>query len=309
MLTFSHLMAAEFLKLRRSAALRMVWLLPLLFLLLEFLFFERPALSLRSMSPQAYGVFDTLQIKMVGSLWAGFFQPLMVAMLPALLFRPEHQFKQWKHLHSQPVPRRGIYLAKALILLLLCATSLSLIELGFWIERSLLVRLNPLLDFPFHSLELAKVLGWLWLGSLPLLALYLWVSDRINSLAVPIVFGLLGMMLTISFSGSDLSGLENPKPWKRDLIPWVLSYFCAQRAIQDVHIRQEVHTAGIPFQVEPNIIKLPSGRKVKTWQPVPDDVLFPPPPPTPIWVLATFSLGAGFALLCLGIADAGRNRV
>ena len=308
MRTFYHLMAAEFLKLRHSAALRMVWLLPLLFLLLDFWVFERPALGQRSLPPQYAATLDTMQIKLVGSLWAGFFHPLMLALLPALLFRPEHRFKQWKHLHALPVPRRGIFLAKALTLALLCAISLGLIGLGFWIERSLLGRLNPLLAFPFHGLALAKVLAWLWLGSLPLLALYLWVSDRINSLAVPIVFGLLGIMLTISLSGSDLSGLENPKPWKRDLIPWVLAYSCAQRAIEDSHIRQEVHVASKIFQVEPNVIRLPSGKKVKTVQAVPDEVLFPPPPPTPAWVLATFSLGAGFALLCLGIADAGRNR-
>lgn len=303
MRTFSHLMAAEMLKLRHSAALRIVWLLPLLFVLLEFLVFERPGLGMRTLSPQYAGTFDTLQIKVVGSLWAGFFHPLMLAMLPALLFRPEHRFKQWKHLHALPVPRRGIFLAKALTLALLCAVSLGLIGLGLGIERSLLARLNPLLAFPLHGLELAKVLGWLWLGSLPLMAIYLWVSDRINSLAVPIVFGLLGIMLTVSLSGQDV-----PKPWKRDLIPWVLSYFCAQRAIQDSHIRQEVHAAATIFQVEPDIIRLPNGKKVRTWQGVPDEVLFPPPPPTPTWVLGTFSLLAGMALLTLGLADAGRNR-
>ena len=42
--TFFRLTAAECLKLRRSAALRVVWLLPLLFLLLEFMIFEPSAL-------------------------------------------------------------------------------------------------------------------------------------------------------------------------------------------------------------------------------------------------------------------------
>lgn len=309
MRTFSHLLAVEFLKLRRSPALRMVWVLPLLFLILEFLIFERPAIAQQTLTPKSAAIFDTMQIKVLGSLWAGFFHPLMLALLPALLFRPEHRFKTWRHLHAMPVPRRGIFLAKAATLLLLFAASLGLLGLGLWAERGLIGRLNPILAFPFHGFEMAKVLGWLWLGSLPLLALYLWVSDRINSLAVPIVFGLLGILLTISLSGSDLSGLENPKPWKRDLIPWVLSYFCAQRAIQDADIRQEVHTAGTLFQVEPNVIRLPSGRKVKTTQPVPDEVLFPPPPPTPIWILATFSLGAWAALLGLGVFEAGRNRI
>ncbi|HJV48863.1 MAG TPA: ABC transporter permease [Geothrix sp.] len=305
---FPRLLTVEFLKLRNSAALRMAWLLPLLFLLLDFWVFERPALSVHTLSADYAITLNTMQIKLLGSLWAGFFHPLMVALLPALILRPEHRFKQWKHLHAQPVPRRGVFLAKAVVLLALMAGSLSLIGMGFSLERSLLARINPLLAFPLHGAELARILGWLWLGSLPLLTLYLWVADRIDSLAVPIVFGLLGIMLTISLSASDLSGLENPKPWKRDLIPWVLSYFCAQRAIQDVHARQDVHIAGKVFKEEPNIIKLPSGRRVRTYQPVPEDVLFPPPPPTPVWILAVFSVSAGVVLLGLGLADAGRNR-
>jgi hypothetical protein len=163
---------------------------------------------------------------------------------------------------------------------------------------------NPLLRFPFHGVEMMKVLGWLWLGSLPLLALYLWVSDRINSLAVPIVFGLIGLILTISLSGADV-----PKPWKRDLIPWVLPYFCAQEAIHHYTPHQTVHEAGKLFQEEPDVLRLPNGKKVKTWQNVPDDVLFPPAPPTSGRVLGLFSLVAGVLLLGLGVVDSGRNRI
>jgi hypothetical protein len=171
-------------------------------------------------------------------------------------------------------------------------------------ERSLLGRFNPLLAFPFHGVELTKVLSWLWVGSLPLMALYLWVSDRINSLAVPVVFGLIGLILTISLSGADV-----PKPWKRDLIPWVLPYFCVQGAIHNYTPHQTVHEAGKLFQEQPNVLRLPNGKKVKTWQNIPDDVLFPPAPPTPLWILGTFSLGAGLAMIGLGLLDAGRNRV
>jgi hypothetical protein len=297
-------MASEFLKLRRSGALRAVWLLPLLFLALEFMVFERPLLRIQSLPPELARNVDSLQLKMVGVLWAGFFHPLLIALLPALLFLPEHRFKLWRHLHTMPVPRRGIFLAKALTLALLSAAALALVAFGLWVERGLLARFNPLLGFPFHGLRMLQVLSWLWLGSVPLLALYLWVSDRINSLAVPVVFGLVGTLLTIALSGQELQ-----KPWKRDLIPWVLSYFCAQQAIADTEARQPVHQAAKMFQVEPNVIRLPNGRKIKTWQNVPDEVLFPPPPPTPAWVLGTFSLGAGTILLGIGLADAGRRRV
>ena len=301
---FPRLLTSEFLKLRRSAALRVTLFLPLLFLLIEFWVFERPALGQPHLSPRYAAIFDTQQIKLVGTLWAGFFHPLMLALLPALLFRPEHRFKTWRHLQTMPASRRTFFLAKGVALLLLFVTALIIVGLGLWVERTILGRLNPAIGFPFHAFQMTKVLGWLLLGSLPLLALYLWVSDRINSLAVPIVFGLLGMILTISLSGQDVT-----QPWKRDLIPWVLSYFCAQRAMDIPQTRQDVHVAGTLFQVEPNIIRLPNGKRVRTWQPVPDDVLFPPPAPTPTWILGIFSLGAGAALLGLGLADAKRNRI
>lgn len=302
--TFLTLMATEFLKLRRSAAIRTVWMLPLLFLAFEFMLIERPAIRLQALTPELSRHLDFVQIKMVGALWGGFFHPLMVALLPALLFLPEHRFKLWRHLHTMPVPRRGIFLAKALTLALLSASTLALIALGLWVERGLLARINPLLAFPFHGLSMLKVLVWLWIGSLPLLALYLWVSDRVNSLAVPVVFGLVGALLTIALSGQDV-----PKPWKRDLNPWLLPYACAQQAIKDSDGRQKVHEAAKLFQEEPNILRLPNGKKVRTWQNVPDDVLWPPAPPTPLKVLGAFSFGAGAVLLGIGLADAGRRRV
>lgn len=303
MRAFSRLLAAEGLKLRRSAALRLVWLLPLLFLLIEFTAFERPLLGLKALTPKLQTTLDALQLKAVVALWGGFFHPLLLALLPALLFRPEHRFKTWRHLHALPSSRRGIFLTKAVYALSLSAALLALIGLLLWGERTVLGWANPALTLPFHGRQMAKVLGWLWLGSLPVLGLYLWVADRINSLAVPVVFGLVGLLLTIA-----LTGQEQPQPWRRDLIPWVLPYAAAEQVIHQGPAQQEAHLAGALFQPEPDVLRLPSGKKVRTRQSAPDWVVFPPPPPTPAWVLAAFSLGAGLVLLTLGWTDAGRNR-
>jgi hypothetical protein len=296
-------LAAEGLKLRRSAALRLVWLLPLLFLLIEGLAFERPFVFLKVLTPKLQTSLDMLQLKLVVGLWGGFLHPLMQALLPALLFRPEHRFKTWRHLHAQPTPRRGLFLAKAAYLLLLSAVLLAAIGLLLWGERTVLGWLNPVLALPFHGRQVAKALGWLWLGSLPLLGLYLWISDRINSLAVPVVFGLVGLLLTVALSGQEL-----PQPWRRDLIPWVLPYAAAEQVIHSGPSQQEAHLAATLFQPEPDVLRLPSGKKIRTWQNAPDWVVFPPPPPTPAWVLAAFSLGAGCVFFALGWLDAGRNR-
>jgi hypothetical protein len=47
---------------------------------------------------------------------------------------------------------------------------------------------------------------------------------------------------------------------------------------------------------------------VRIWQNIPDELLFPPPPPTPAWLLASFSSIAGLLLLALGWLDSGRAR-
>ncbi|MBK9796789.1 MAG: ABC transporter permease [Holophagaceae bacterium] len=303
MIAFFRLVRAEGLKLRHSAVLRLIWVIPILFLAVEFLVFERPFLGLGVLNAKAQATLDTLQLKMVVSLW-GFLHPLVLALLPALLFRPEHRFKTWRHLLSMPIARGSLFLAKAFHALILSALVLLILCLLLWIERRLLGLINPALAIPFHGAAMARTLSWLWLGSLPALAIYLWASDRISSLAVPIFFGLVGLLMAIALTGEELH-----QPWRRDLIPWVLPYAAAERQIHAGPSQQEVHLAGRPFQPEPNVLRLPSGRKIKTWQNAPDEVIFPPPKPTPAGVLATFSLGAAVLVLLLAWMDAKRCRI
>ena len=301
--TFFHLMAAEGLKLRRSQVGRLVWLLPVLFVALEFLVFEVPTLGFKSMTPQFQAVLATRPASLVLALWVCFFHPLMLALIPALLFRPEHRGKTWRHLYAMPVPRRGFYLAKAAWALMLCAGMLGLLGLLLLLEQRAVDSMNPILAHPVSGLRMLELFGWLWLGSLPVLAVYLWVSNRINSLAVPVMFGLVGLLLTVALTGQEL-----PQPWRRDLIPWVLPYAVTERVVHEGPAQQAAHAAGQVFQPEADTIRLPSGRKVKTHQNVPPEALFPPPPPTPTWLLALFSAAGGGLLLALGWLDAGRPR-
>lgn len=310
MVAFPRLLRCEALKVRHSAALRLVWGLPLFFLLLDFALFGRTFIEGRSVSSDVSQTAAALPLKAVGMLWAGFFHPLWLALIPALLFRPEHRFSQWKHLHALPVSAWRLFLAKTTTALVLLAVSLSLIVFGLWLEWQVIHRFNPVLSFIFPWREMSKVMGWLLLGSLPLLALYLWLSDRINSGVVPILFGLIGLMLNISLSGQEID-----PSWRRDLIPWVLPYSCVQQAIERTDAKQEAHVAGLPFRREIDLNRLagkevyylPSGRKVTSYTTIPSYFLLPPPP-TPNWLLAAFSAGAGSLLLLVGLLDTKRNR-
>ncbi|WP_306591445.1 ABC transporter permease [Geothrix sp. 21YS21S-4] len=304
MKAFPRLLAAEALKLRRSPLRRLTWLLPLLFIAVEFIVFERSLLRVKELSPRLQALAESLPPKMTVAIWGGFLQPVALALIPAQLFRPEHRYKTWRHLHAQPVSRRGLFLAKAVWAFLLNGVMLIVVGGLLWGERSVLGWLNPALAVAFPTQQVVKILGWMWIGSMPVLAIYLWISDRISSAAVPLIFGVVGLLLTMALTGQELA-----QPWRRDLIPWVLPYASAEQVIRSGPIQQEAHVGGAPFQAEPNVLRLPSGRKIRTWQNIPDEQLFPPPPPTPPWLLAFFSVGAGLSLLCLAWWDAGRSRV
>ncbi|HJW33762.1 MAG TPA: ABC transporter permease [Holophagaceae bacterium] len=304
MSTFLRLIRAEFIKLRRSPALRLIWLLPGLFVLVDFVVTGRFALGMRGMTPELQKLMINAPLKSIADQWSGYFHPLLIALLPALLLRPEHRFKAWKHLEVQPVGRRGFYLAKVTLLGLGFAGSLALVAVLLWSEWKLLGWLNPLARFAFPWQALGRVLGWSFLGSLPLLALYLWLADRINNAAVPVMFALVGLLLTMSLGGKELIPL-----WRRDFIPWVLPYTCAQQAIEDPSARQEVHSAQMPYY-DPATEVVPTSKRVgrlRVTQTAPE-ALLKPPPPTPPWMLAVFSLVCGLALVGLGLVDSGRDR-
>jgi hypothetical protein len=135
------------------------------------------------------------------------------------------------------------------------------------------------------------------------MSIYLWASNRINSVAVPIVFGIVGILLTMMLTSQTVN-----EPWKRDFIPWVTPTVCVLRVLSSSGTdRKGVDAAGL-FKEEPNVIRLPSGKKVTYWQNIPDDEIWPPPPPTPRKALASFCAISSLAFLLLGALDAGRAR-
>lgn len=288
-------------KLRRTPTVRLVWVLPLLFTAAVGLGFERPLLGLRTPSAEARALLEGLHPKLVVALWGGFIHPLALALLPALIVRPEHRFRTWRHLFSQPAPRAGFFLAKAAQAMLLLGLMLALLGLLLAVDRQALSWANPALRRAPQGMVVAQALAWLWLGSLPALAIYLWVAHRVGSFAVPVVLGLVGFLMAVALTGQELA-----EAWKRDLNPWVLPYACAEQVIHTGKAQQTTHGLGGLFQPQENELRLPSGKRVRVWQNLPDEVLFPPPPPTPARVLASFSVVAAVLLLTLGALDARR---
>jgi hypothetical protein len=294
---------AEGAKLRGSAHARVAWALPLVFILVDFFLFHFKALGIKIITDDSQRLIDTIQIKTAGALWGGYFYPMFIAVLPAMLFQLEHRNKTWRHLGAMPTPPACLYLAKAAWAAILSLGALALTWLLLWAESRASSFAAPHLPFKFHGFILAAVLGWLWLGSLPVMSIYIWVSNRINSVAVPMFLATVGIMLTTMLTSQPLN-----EPWKRDFIPWATPTVCVLQVLSSAGAdKKDVDAAGL-FVEEPNVLRLPSGKKVAYWQNIPDDEIWPPPPPTPQWTLALFCAMSSLAFLLLGALDAGRAR-
>src|ERR1051325_1895545 len=100
---------AELLKLKRTLAFRVVFVLPLLIGLLQFFLILRTKTFQRG--------FNLWQTHPTNSfeIWAVFMMPLLIALVTALLNGIEHSDRQWKHLFALPVPRYAVYLAKFVV--------------------------------------------------------------------------------------------------------------------------------------------------------------------------------------------------
>lgn len=307
---WTRLMVAEGIKIRRSPALYILFILPLLFVLLDYRVFHR-ALGTGQLTSQQLSVLPYLPLKSLAVFWAGLFHPLLIALIPPLLFRPEHQSNMWKHLFALPVARWKFYFAKACLVVLLNALGLSLVAVAMWGQWGILAFFRPQTAFVFPWFEVFKVLGWMYLGSLPLMLFYTWVADRITASAVPIMLGLVGLILTLALAGQEINPL-----WRRDLIPWVLPYTCTQRAIQREEARQETAFIASPLlQKEKPRPKLPSiddSRSRVTIKIITDlqydELGLKKPDPTPIRWLVGFALGLSAILFAFGVWDARRNR-
>ena len=156
---------AEWAKLRGSSHLRTVWILPLLFILMEFFIFQYRLLGNGTVPEELAQTFKNIQVQLSGALWGGYFYPVIIAIVPALIFRVEHRNKMWNHLGAMPVSQARIYLVKALTVMVLSVASLVLVWLLLWFEQRFMMFAAPQIGYEFYGLAIAHVLGWLWLGT------------------------------------------------------------------------------------------------------------------------------------------------
>jgi hypothetical protein len=189
-----RVLKAEILKTKRTLALWLAFLAPLVvvvFILLGFL--DRGEEWLGTGLDNAWVEFA----QSVDIFWVLLMLPLFITLQTALLAGLEHQSEQWKHLCALPVPRWAVVAAKQAVAAALIGLShlvlICLTLLGGW----LLWLLRPGLGF--HAAipwgQLLKPVATAYLVSWFILAIHTWVALRWRSF---VVASAVGIVLTVA---------------------------------------------------------------------------------------------------------------
>ena len=208
---------AELLKLKRTLAFRVVFVLPLLVALLQFFALWR----VRKIGAD-FKLWETLPTNML-TIWAVFMMPLLITLETALLNGIEHGDRQWKHLLALPIPRHTVYLAKFVVAqALIAASTLFLCALTVLVGLAVM-QLRPELASPVPVPYgwLAKHAALVWLAAWLIIAIHTWVSVRWPGFVMALGTGIAGTFFAL-FAASASVGKYYP--W---LLP--MNIFSAER--------------------------------------------------------------------------------
>jgi hypothetical protein len=193
---FLRACSAEILKLKRTLALWLALLTPMLIVVLQFAFVLRIPAARRTK-----GMWPLLEQGQL--MWPIFLLPLSVCLLTALLNGLEHRENNWKHLFALPVPRWSVYAAKVVAAhVLLVLGSLAMFA-GTLASGYILHWLLPKVPFGAPPwLEMLRRLGLFFVASGALVSIHVWVSARCKTFPLPLGVG-LGAVLVSLIAAND----------------------------------------------------------------------------------------------------------
>ena len=200
---FATALAVEAFKLRRSLALLLAAVAPLL--IAVFVFFN--LLRLGKAAPWA------MALQMSAAFWAFFMLPMSVTALTALVAHTEHGPRAWDHLRALPMPRWHLYAAKALCvlgvvmamsLLLALLTTLAVGAAG--VLKPVVAATGPV-DIAGYLLLLGRIFLAAWL----LVAVQLWVALRYASFVPALAVGIGGTFFAVVATSAKIGAFL---PWQ-----------------------------------------------------------------------------------------------
>ena len=207
---FFRVLSTECLKLKRTLALWMVLVSPLITVLLGFVVSYKNAHVLIHDGKDAWAPLVGQTIR----AWTLLMMPLFVTLETSLLAGLENTGKNWKSLLALPAPRWTVYLSKlAVTIALLWGAHAVLI--GGTIGSALLLKfLHPALNLGGMPLSrFVLPMATISVATLLAVAIQHWVSLRWNSYTVAMGFGMCAMFIGLFAAQSESIG-----PW----FPWSL---------------------------------------------------------------------------------------
>ncbi len=200
---FTTALAVEAYKLRRSLALLLAGVAPLL--ISVFVFFNM--LHLDKPIPWE------MAVKGSAAIWAFFMLPMSVTALTALVANSEHGPRTWDHLRALPLPRWHLYAAKAACVLgvvLLMSIALALMTwlavhaAGWWKPSVTATGAHDIVAYLW-------LLGRIFLAAWLLVAVQLWIALRYASFVPALAVGIGGTFFAVVATSAKIGAFL---PWQ-----------------------------------------------------------------------------------------------
>jgi len=205
-----HASCAELLKLRRTLALRLAIIAPLIIVLLQLgIYLVRgDEVAEREANP----LLGYMQI--IFTLWTVVFLPFYASLVASLLADLEHRGQNWSFLLSLPIDRRYLYAAKWAA----GATLLLLSSAVLWLSipgSAFLVRLaHPAwhsAPIPFGALTTGVLLSMV--ATSLLFSVQMWISLRFRSFMVGLSVAITGILVNIVLLPHGPMLVDSLIPW------------------------------------------------------------------------------------------------
>ena len=188
--TFARVLVTEALKLRRTLALWMVVIAPMVVVVLQFLVvFLGPDQPGRNRD-----VWKAMATNSV-AMWTVLMMPLFLTLETSLLAGLEHADKNWKNLLALPAPRWMFYLSKLAVTIGLLWVACAVIVGGTWLSGTIVKAAKPglniqalpmsLVTMPMLQVSVAALFGT---------TIQHWVSLRWQSFTAAMGFGMCAMV-------------------------------------------------------------------------------------------------------------------
>ena len=198
-----NLLSVELLKIRRSLALLLMFVIPLVVVVLNVLIMLRQN-ELRAITKSHWDMY------WYGSsgLWCYFMLPLYIALITGLLNGQEHRNQTWRMMLALPISQTQLFVVKGFLAWLFVMGASTVMALGATLGAGLLVLFGATaqgaVDF-----EMLPFMAKLAVSCLPVVAIQHAVSWRFQNIVLPLAIGVIATM-GITQIGSSSSWVYYP---------------------------------------------------------------------------------------------------